>query len=67
MMLEMEIGAILRDHRRVRHLNLRRKRWGQFLYQCPLQSGFGEVKVDEVMVYGLRLARDNRLVAYLHL
>lgn len=62
-MLGMEIAAISQDRRRrFRHPSHRLKHWGRFLYRCPLQSRFGEGKVDEVMVYGLHLARDNRLV-----
>lgn len=63
-MMEMEIAAISRDRRRrrFRHLSHRPRRWGRFLYRCPLRSRFGEVKVDEVMVYGLRPARDDNLV-----
>jgi hypothetical protein len=53
MMPGMEIGAIFLDRR----LNHRLRRWGRFLYLCPLRSRSEEVKVDEVMVYGLRPAK----------
>jgi hypothetical protein len=63
-MLGMEIAAISQDRRRrrFRHLSHRMRHWGRFLYRCPLRSRFGEGKVDEVMVYDLRLARDHGLV-----